>query len=333
MDNTCGNTFAKAVQALKLLATTILLGCTVASAQGYPDRPIRLVVPWPAGGITDLAGRAMAQRLGERMGTTVLVENRAGAAGTIGAEAVARAPADGYTLLLASAETHAIAPNMRVKLAYDPQKDFVAIAPFAINPFCLVARADIAAGTTRELFALIRAPPGKLTYSSAGLGSTSQIAMETLKGLAGLNVLHVPFQGQAPAVTSLLGGQTDLQMLPAGSATSLRKAGKVKVFAVTTHARFFDMPDVPTLKEEGFEAMNFANWFGLVAPAGLPPAIIQRLASDTAAVLKAPETRAMLQKLGVDAYPAMSPQEFQKFLEAELARWGSVIQGAGIKAQ
>jgi tripartite-type tricarboxylate transporter receptor subunit TctC len=318
--------------AATLLATMALLGAGLACAQSYPDRPIKLVIPWPAGGITDSAGRVMAQRLSDRMSTPVVVENRAGAAGTIGAEAVARSAPDGYTLLLASAETHAIAPNLRAKLAYDPLKDFVAITPFAINPFSVVARPDFPAGNTKELIALIRSQPGKFTYSSAGLGSTSQIAMETFKGLAGLDVLHVPFQGQAPAVTSLLGGQTDLQMLPAGSATALRKAGKIKVFAVTTQARFFDMPDVPTLKEEGFEAMSFANWFGLVAPGSVPPAITQRLATDAAAVLASSETRGMLQKLGVDAYPATSPQEFQKFLESEMVRWGSVIRSANIKA-
>jgi tripartite-type tricarboxylate transporter receptor subunit TctC len=156
--------------------------------------------------------------------------------------------------------------------------------------------------------------------------------METFKSLAGINILHVPFQGQAPAITSLMGGQTDLQMLPAGSAVQMRKAGKLKVYAVTTQTRFFDMPDVPTLKEEGFESMNFANWFGLVAPANLPPAIAQRLATDMAAVLKSPDTRGMLQKLGVDVYPAMSPQDFQKFIAAEMTRWGSVIRSANIKA-
>ena len=304
-----------------------------AFAQAYPNKAIRIVVPWPAGGASDSVGRVMAQRLSERMSAPVIVENRAGAAGTIGAEAVARAPADGYTLLLASAETHAIAPNMRSKLSYEPLKDFVAIMPFAINPFALVARPDFPANTTRELLALIKSQPGKFTYSSAGLGSTSQIAMETFKGLAGLNILHVPFQGQAPAITSLLGGQTDLQMLPAGSAATLRKAGKLKVFAVSTHRRFFDMPDVTTLREEGFESMDFANWFGFVAPVGLPPAIGQRLAVDMAAVLKSADTQSMLQKIGLDAYAPMSPPDFHKFLEAELTRWGGVIRAANIKAE
>ncbi len=317
----------------QFLAGMLACAAGLAGAQSYPDRPIKMVVPWPAGGITDSAGRIMAERLSQRMGTPVVVENRAGAAGTIGADVVARAPADGYTLLLASAETHAIAPALRAKLPYDPQRDFVAIAPFAINPFCIVSRPDFPAATTRELVAAAKAQPGKFTYSSAGLGSTSQIAMETFKGLAGLDILHVPFQGQAPAMASLLGGQTDLQMLPAGSAVALRKAGKIKVFSVTTQVRYFNMPEVPTLKEEGFEAMNFANWFGLVAPADVPQAIVRRLAADAAAVAQSEETRAALQKLGVDAYPAMSAQDFQQFLETERSRWGGVIRGAGLKAE
>ena len=317
----------------------VTLGCALgvlsgsAWAQTYPERPIRLVIPWPAGGITDSAGRIMAQRLAERLGSPVVVENKAGAAGTIGAESVARAQPDGYTLLLASAETHAIAPNLRARLPYDPQKDFAAIAPFAINPFSLVSRPDFPAGNLQELLALVKAQPGKFTYSSAGLGSTSQIAMETLKGLAGMDVLHVPFQGQAPAMTSLLGGQTDLQMLPAGSALALASSGKVKVFAVTTHARFFNLPEVPALKEAGFEAMDFANFFGLVAPAAVPAAILQRLEREVSAVAQSPDTRTALRKLGVDSYPPLSAQAFQQFLESERSRWGGVIRASGIKPE
>jgi len=317
---------------MRVLAILLCLASSLAWAQTYPERAIRLVVPWPAGGATDAAGRVMAQRLSERLSTPVVVENKAGAAGTIGAAQVARAPADGYTLLVASAETHAIAPNLRGKLDYDPLKDFVAITPFAINPFVIVARADFPARTTKELVAVVKGQPGKFSYSSAGLGSTSQIAMETFKALAGLDILHVPFQGQAPAITSLLGGQTDLQMLPAGSAAPLRKGGKLKAFAVSTRSRFFDLPDVPTLAEEGFE-MNFANWFGLVAPAGSPAAAVQRLAAESTAALKSADTQAALKKIGLDVFPAMSPAEFEKFLEAEMTRWGGVIRGAGIKAE
>jgi tripartite-type tricarboxylate transporter receptor subunit TctC len=274
----------------------------------------------------------MAQRLSERMSSPVIVENRAGAAATIGAEFVARAPADGYTLLLASAETHAIAPHMRAKLPYDPQRDFAAIAPFAVNPFSIVSRPDLPAKTVKDLVAIAKAQPGKLTYSSAGLGSTSQMAMEVFKGLAGADILHVPFQGQAPALTSLLGGQTDLQMLPAGSAAGLAKGGKVKVYAVTIPSRYFNLPDVPTLKEEGFD-MNFANWFGFVAPANTPAPVVQKLASETVATLQTAETRAQLQKLGVDVYAPMSAAEFTKFLESERVRWGNVIKASGLKPE
>jgi len=327
---------SRSLSGIGAVALSLLMGIWPAAevlAQNFPDRPIKIVVPWPAGGITDSAGRIMAQRLTERFGTAVVVENRAGAAGTIGAEAVARAQPDGYTLLLASAETHAIAPNLRARLPYDPQKDFAAISPFAINPFALVARPDFPARDFQELIASIKAQPGKFTYSSAGLGSTSQIAMETLKGLAGIDILHVPFQGQAPAMTSLLGGQTDLQMLPAGSAQTMVSSGKIKVFAVTTHARFFNLPDVPALRELGYEAMNFANFFGLVAPAAVPAAVLQRLEREVSAAALAPDTQAALRKLGVDSYPAMSASEFQKFLDNERQRWGGVIRSLGLKPE
>lgn len=317
---------------IRLIVFCVLCFASLASAQQYPSKPVRLVVPWPAGGVTDLAGRVMAQQLAQRLSTPVVVENKAGAAGTIGASAVAMSPADGYTLLLASAETHAIAPNLRKELAYDPRKNFVAIARFAINPFSVVARPDFPAASMKEVVALVRSQAGKFTYSSAGLGSASQIAMETLKSIGHLDIVHVPFQGQAPAVTSLVGGQTDFQVLPAGSAVPLRKSGKIKVYAVTTQERFFDMPDVPTLREEGFE-MNFANWFGLVAPANTPAPVAQRLADETAAALKSAETQAALRKLGLDAYASGSPAEFQKFIDSEASRWGTLIRGANLKPE
>ena len=303
-----------------------------ASAQQYPAKPVRIVVPWPPGGVTDLAGRAMAQRLSERLSSPVIVENKPGAAGTVGAASVAQSAGDGYTLLLASAETHAIAPSLRKDLPYEPRRDFVAIARFAINPFSVVARPDFPAASMKEVVALAKKQPGKYTYSSAGLGSASQIAMETLKSLAQLDIVHVPFQGQAPALTSLMGGQTDFQVLPAGSAAPLRKAGKIRVYAVTTPERFFDMPDVPALREEGFE-MSFANWFGLVAPASLPAPIAQRLAEETGGALRSAETQAALRKLGLDTYASGSPAEFQKFIDGEVGRWGTLIREAKLKPE
>jgi len=302
-------------------------------AQNYPNKSIKLVVPWPAGGATDAAGRILAQRLSDLLGSQVVVDNKAGAAGTIGAESVARSAPDGYTLLLASAETHAIAPNLRAKLSYEPLKDFVAIAPFAINPFALVSKPGFTANSVQDLINQVKAQPDKFTYSSAGLGSTSQIAMETLQSLAGTRMLHVPFQGQAPALTSLIGGQTDFQMLPAGSATELRKAGKVKVYAVSTKNRFFDMPDVPALSEVGFSSMNFANWFGIVAPANTPNAVVHRLESEMAQVAKSSDANTAFQRIGLDVFPVTSAPEFQRFIESEYSRWGVVIRNAKIQSE
>ena len=310
-----------------------MLPSVPAYAQTYPERPIRLVVPWPAGGITDSAGRIFAQRLAERMGNPVVVENKAGAAGTIGAEQVANAAPDGYTLLLASAETHAIAPHMRARLPYDPQRHFVAIAPFAVNPFAIVSNTAFAPRDVRALIDAARAAPGRITYSSAGLGSTSQLAMEIFRGQAGVDLLHVPFQGQAPAMVSLLGGQTDLQMLPAGSAAAQLKGGKVKVFAVTTRERFFGLADVPTLHESGYADIDIANWFGIVAPAGLAEPVMRRLVADASFVARADETRQALRGLGVDSIKPMDPAEFSGFLKTERERWGAAIRVSGLKPE
>lgn len=304
-----------------------------ALAQTYPERPIRLVVPWPAGGITDSAGRLFAQRLAERMGNPVVVDNKAGAAATIGAEHVANAAPDGYTLLLASAETHAIAQHMRAKMPYDAHRQFVAIAPFAVNPFAIVSNAGFAPRDLAALIEAARAAPGRITYSSAGLGSTSQLAMEIFRGHAGIDLLHIPFQGQAPAMVSLLGGQTDLQMLPAGSAASQLKGGKLRVFAVTTRERYFGLPDIPTLRELGLPDMDIANWFGIVAPAGLPSAVLQRLVADAGMVARADETRQALRALGVDSITPMDPSRFAAFMIAESERWGAAIRASGLKPQ
>ncbi len=317
----------------------LVLGCLatvsfgLTHAQSYPNRSIKLVVPWPAGGTTDAAGRILAQRLSDQMGVQVIVDNKAGAAGTIGAESVARSVADGYTLLLASAETHAIAPNLRLKLSYDPLKDFVAISPFAINPFALVSKPGFAANSVQDLINQIKAQPDKFTYSSAGLGSASQIGMETLQSLAGTRLLHVPFQGQAPALTSLIAGQTDFQMLPAGSATELRKAGKVKVYAVSTKNRFFDMPDVPTLTEAGYSSMNFANWFGIVAPANTPGVVAHRLETEMTQLIKSSDALMAFQRIGLDVFPLTNATEFQRFIESEHSRWGVVIRNAKIQSE
>jgi tripartite-type tricarboxylate transporter receptor subunit TctC len=330
------------MNALRTLRRRAALGLALAAmassvagpvlAQAYPNRPIRLVVPWPAGGVTDASARILAQHLGDRLKQSVVVENRAGANGRIGAEVAAKSPPDGYTLFVASAETHAINPTVFASVPYHALKDFVAISPYAINPFTVVARADIKAASMKEAVALAKATPGKLTSASWGIGSTSQIILEMVKSQAGINILHVPFQGEAPAVTALLGGQVDFMVLPAARADTLRKDGKVKVLAVTTAKRFALLDDVPTLAEQGYE-VDVANWFGVVAPARTPADAVQKISTEIDALMRGEEFPAALRKLGVDVHPPMTPAQYQKFIETEGGRWGSVIQSANIRIE
>ena len=314
------------------LFAAVFLASNAVLAQDYPNKPIKVVVPWPPGGTTDAAGRVIAQRLQARFSSPVVVENRPGATGMVGAAAVAQSPADGYTLLVASAETHAINPYTYPKLSYDP-KDFVVIAPFVINPFTVVVRADFPATSVKEMVDVAKANPGKYTYSSAGLGSASQLAMEIFKHQAGIDLLHVPFQGEAPAVTALMAGQVDAQILPAGRAATLSKGGKIKVFAVTTQERFFGMTEVPTLREQGFDKVNIANWFALAAPVQTPAPVVQKLYSEIQAIVTTPDAQAAFRGMGVDVFPPISRQDFQQFVAAEMTRWGEVIKRANIRLE
>jgi tripartite-type tricarboxylate transporter receptor subunit TctC len=304
-----------------------------AQAQAYPTKPIRFVIPWPAGGITDTAGRAFANLLSKRLNSTVVVENKAGATASIGATLVAQSAPDGYTLLLGTSETHGINVHTFQKLAYDPGRDFVSIAPFAINPFSLVTRPDFPANSIAELVALAKAQPGRITYSSAGLGAATQLTMEIFRTQAGIELLHVPFQGEAPAVTALMAGQTDIQILSVGRATQLSKAGKVKVLAVTMPERYFGLKDIPTLKEAGYGQANIANWYGLIAPARTPAAIIERLHAETQAIVRDPDTVAAFRAMGLEIAAQVSQADFQRATLAEPERWAQVIRSGNIRQQ
>ncbi|MES3002620.1 MAG: tripartite tricarboxylate transporter substrate binding protein [Pseudomonadota bacterium] len=321
-------------RALLALATAAFasFAAAPAMAQGYPNRPIKLIVPWPAGGVTDASARLLAQHLGDRLKQNVVVDNRAGANGRIGADIAAKSVGDGYTLFLASAETHAINPSVFASVPYDANKDFVAIAPYAINPFTVAARSNIQASNVKDVVALAKASPGKLTSASWGIGSTSQIILEMVKSQAGVDVLHVPFTGEAPAVTALLGGQVDLMVMPAARADQLGKEGKVKILAVTTGERFALIKDVPTLAEQGYK-VDVANWFGVVAPAKTPPEAVQKINEEINALLRGKEFPEALRKLGVDAHPVMTSAQYQKFIETEGTRWGSVIKSAKIRLE
>ncbi|MBV7483671.1 tripartite tricarboxylate transporter substrate binding protein [Bordetella sp. BOR01] len=318
--------------AASLFAGMALVSPGMSLAQDYPgDRPIRLVVPWPVGGVTDAASRILASRLGEKLGTTIVVENRSGANGRVGTDYAAAARPDGYTLFVASAETHAINPHVYAKLSYDPVKAFVPVAPFAVNPFSLVARPDLKADTLQDIIELAKASPGKLTFASWGIGSTSQIGMEMLKDRDGLQMLHVPFQGEAPAVNALMAGQVDLMVLPVARAKALSADGKVKVYSMMTRERSFVMPDLPSLEDMGVKGIDVVNWFAVVAPAKTPGPIVQRVAAAIDAIIQSPDAIASFRALGVDVHRPMSPAELKRFIDAETLRWGDVISKAHIK--
>lgn len=304
---------------------------TVMAQDGYPGgRPIKLVVPWPVGGVTDAASRILANQLGQALGTSVIVENRGGANGRVGTDYAAAARPDGYTLFVASAETHAINPHVYT-LAYDPTKAFVGVGPFAINPFALVSRADLKAASVQDIIASAKARPSELTFASWGVGSTSQIGMEMLKGRENLQMLHVPFQGEAPAVNALMAGQVDLMVLPATRAKTLSADGRIKVYATVTRDRSFVMPDLPSMKNLGIEDIDVVNWFAIVAPAKTPEPVVQRVSAAIRSIVESPEAVASFRALGVDVHPPMSPDELQRFIESETQRWGDVISKANIK--
>jgi tripartite-type tricarboxylate transporter receptor subunit TctC len=310
----------------------MLVGSAGAPAMAkYPEQPVTIIVPWPAGGATDLATRRFSESLAKEMGVSVVVENRPGATGVVGSGAAANASPNGYTLLLASAETHAINPYTYDKLPYDPEKDFIPIAAFAINPYSLVARSDFPAATTAELVEEIRRNPEKYSYSSASLGTASQIVMEMLKAAENLEILHVPYQGEAPAVTALMGGQVDLMILPAGRAMALRESGKLKVYAATLSERFPGMPDVPTFKEEGFEKIQIANWFALMAPRNTPDEAVRKIEQAVRAIVDQPQTVESMGKLGLEVFKPMPQPEFADFVGNERKRWGQTIENAGIR--
>jgi tripartite-type tricarboxylate transporter receptor subunit TctC len=304
------------------------LSLPAGAADEFPQRPITLVVPWPAGGNTDAVSRALALQLGNQLGKAVVVENRAGANGQIGAAAVARAVPDGYTLLVASAETHSITSAAK-RMPYDPQKDFQPIGSFAINPFMVVARATLPVRDIKSLVAYAQANPGKLNYGSWGAGSTGQIAMEMFKLQAGINMVHVPFNGTAPAETALLGGQIDLLVMPVGRAVAVNPTGKITVIAAMTSSRTPLMPEVATLREAGYDSLVAANWFGIVAPAKTPDSAVARLSSALDVALASGELQSAFRGRGVDLIK-QSPATFQRFIADEHARWSSTVANAKI---
>jgi tripartite-type tricarboxylate transporter receptor subunit TctC len=310
--------------------------CALASpvaAQSYPTKPVRLVVPYPPGGPLDTAARALAERVKEPLGV-VVVENRPGAGGNLGVDLVAKAAPDGYSLVIGAVATHAINPWLFSKLPYDPIKDFAPVTLIAHVPNVLVMTPERAQQlnirSARDLVAHARANPGKLNFASGGNGSAGHMAGELLKSQAGISAVHIPYAGAAPAQLGLLAGQTDFMFDNLASALAQVKAGKLRAFAVTTPRRAESMPDVPTMAESGLPGFDVSTWFGVFAPAGTPPVVVERLNKEFTAALRSPEMRERLARMGAEPAP-MAPGDFQQFVRSEMAKYEKVVKFSGAR--
>jgi tripartite-type tricarboxylate transporter receptor subunit TctC len=316
---------------LALAALASLPG--LAAAQAWPAKPIRLVIPFPAGGATDIVGRLLAQKLGTALGQQVVIDNKPGAGGTIGADLVAKAPADGYTLLLATSSTHSIGPALNAKMPYDAFKDFAPIAHVANAPSVLVVGAGFPKGTALDLIKTLKANPGKYNFGSSGIGTYPHLAAEMFKWRAGgLYVVHIPYRGTGLVMTDLTAGQITFLMDSIVSAQTHIRDGRVRALAVTGAQRSPSLPDVPTFTELGVPGLAFSNWFGFFAPAGTPADVVQRLNQALNNTMRSPDVVDRLRQLGADAATG-TPEGFAKVVRDEHDSWKAVIQRAGIRAE
>jgi tripartite-type tricarboxylate transporter receptor subunit TctC len=308
-----------------LIAALWLAAPTGALAQGYPSRPVTLVVPFPPGGGTDTGARIVAEQLGKRWGQTVVVENKGGAAGQIGADLVAKARPDGYTLLLGNIGTQAINPSLYAKMPYDPDKAFVPITLVAELPLAMMVHPDVAARSAREFITLAKSKPGQLSYSSSGSGGAPHLAAEMFKAQTQTFILHVPYRGGGPAVSDLMAGHVQLSFMTVLEASGQIKAGKLRALAVTSDRRVPALPEVPTLAEATLPGFNAISWLGLLAPAGTPADAIDKIAADVRSVLNDEAVKARFVALG--GIPrATTPQEFGKLIADDRLRYAQIIR-------
>ena len=302
----------------------------VARAQAWPTKPIRVIVPYPPGGFTDVTARLVTQKLQERLGQTVLVDNKPGANGIIGADALAKSPPDGYTFAVVIA-AHAANTTLYPKLPYDPRKDFQAVSLIGVSPLVAAANNDAPFKTAAELIDYARKNPGKVSYGSSGNGSAVHLTTEYLKALTQTNMVHVPYKGAAAALTDLMGGQIQLFMDAAQGLINPGKTGKVRLIGVASDKRLPVLPDVPTFIEQGVQGFTGSTWAGVLAPAGTPPAVVKRVAEEVAAIVRLDDVKAKLEAMGT--IPAGgTPAEFETFIASETAKWGKVIRDAKVTA-
>jgi len=314
-----------------LLCVALACGLATAARAEFPERAVKMLVGFSAGGGTDVAARIVAPGLGEALGQTIVVENRSGASGLIAAEAVARAAADGYTLMMGSQTTLAVAPRLYRKYTLDAARDFAGVGLTGTSPLVLVVNPKVAAHSLAELIALAKAEPGKLNFASGGVGTTPHMAGELFRLIAGINVVHVAYRGEAPAINDLLGGQVPMMFANLSAVVGQVRSGALRALAVASPKRSPTAPEIPTLAEQGLTGCEVETWFGIVAPAGTPRAVVGKLNADLRRVLALDDTQKRLAALGMVPNP-VSPEDFDAYIKAEIAKWGKVIQDADIKA-
>ena len=324
------------------VAAGVLSGLVAALAAGlfpsawaqtaWPARPIRIIVPFAPGGPNDVLARLIGARFGEAFGQPAIIDNRGGAGGTIGAEATARSPADGYTLAMGGSSNLAVAPSLYAKLPYDPLRDFSPVANIARVPYLLVVNPRVPARNVKELVAMARTKPGYLNYGSSGVGSMSSLAAEWFNASAGTRIVHIPFKGTAPALTEVIAGSVDLMMADMGLALAHAKAGRMRALAITTSRRSPTAPDIPTVAESGLPGFEVSPWFGLVGPAGLPREIVERLNREVNTALRSPELLRRFAELGYETAPG-SAEQFAAEIRRDIELYRRIVKGAGIRAE
>jgi tripartite-type tricarboxylate transporter receptor subunit TctC len=313
------------------IAACALLGTAAAQAQSYPNKPIKMVIPYAVGGSTDQTGRLLAKSLSERLGQPIVVENRAGAGGTVGHDFVAKSPADGYTLLFSAAGPLTVTPHTYPKLSYDPVNGFDLITLVATQPLLLVVKPDLKAKSVPDLIAQAKGAPGNLSYGSFGNGSAAHLAGEHFKSLTNVNMVHVPYKGSGPALVDLVGGQIDLMFDVFSTAAPLVKGGKLRALAITAPERSPQFPDVPTMQQAGVTGFEAGTWFGVLAPAGTPQPVIDRISAEVNAALGEPALRDTLAAQGATVRGG-APADFRKYFTSEFTKWGKIVKSAGITA-
>jgi len=317
-------------QAVVIVSVVLAAMPPLATAQAYPAKPIRWISPWPAGGANDIFSRAIGQRIGESLGQQVLVDNRPGAAGTIGSDIAAKAPADGYTLVMGSSPTHAIAPALYPALPYDPLRDFSAVTLVGSVPNVLVLHPSVPAKTVKEFIAVAKARPGKLNFASTGNGTSQHLSAELFKFMAGLDMVHIPYKGTAPALTELVAGQVDLAFENMPALIPHIQAGRLRALAVTTTKRSAVMPELPTIAEAALPGYDASVWFGVFAPAGTPRPVIDRLHGEILKALQTQDLKSRMIAMGTEV-SGMGPDDFSAYVRKEIPKWANLVKAAGVK--